>query len=91
MLRLKIAILKSKRDLRGGDDYVTKPYNMKELLLRIKAILSRTVPENKNILSYRDIVLDLEAHLLHVEGKVVELTKLEFDLLRTLIENKKSV
>lgn len=77
--------------LRGGDDYVTKPYNMKELLLRIKAILSRTVPENKNILSYRDIVLDLEAHLLHVEGKVVELTKLEFDLLRTLIENKKSV
>lgn len=77
--------------LRGGDDYVTKPYNMKELLLRIKAILSRTVPENKNILAYRDIVLDLEAHLLHVEGKVVELTKLEFDLLRTLIENKKSV
>lgn len=60
--------------LRGGDDYVTKPYNMKELLLRIKAILSRTVPENKNILSYRDIVLDLEAHLLHVEGKVVELS-----------------
>lgn len=77
--------------LRGGDDYVTKPYNMKELLLRIKAILARTVPENKNILAYRDIVLDLEAHLLHVEGKVVELTKLEFDLLRTLIENKKSV
>ena len=76
--------------LRGGDDYVTKPYNMKELLLRIKAILARTVPENKNILAYRDIVLDLEAHLLHVEGKVVELTKLEFDLLRTLIENKKS-
>ncbi len=77
--------------LRGGDDYVTKPYNMKELLLRIKAILARTVPENKNILAYRDIVLDLEAHLLHVEGKVVELTTLEFDLLRTLIENKKSV
>jgi len=77
--------------LRGGDDYVTKPYNMKELLLRIKAILARTVPENKSILSYRDLTLDLEAHLLHVEGKAVELTKLEFDLLRTLIENKKSV
>ncbi len=77
--------------LRGGDDYVTKPYNMKELLLRIKAILVRTVPENKSILTYRDMTLDLEAHLLHVEGKAVELTKLEFDLLRTLIENKKSV
>lgn len=77
--------------LRGGDDYVTKPYNMRELLLRIKAILSRTVPENKSILTYRDMTLDLEAHLLHVEGKAVELTKLEFDLLHTLIENKKSV
>ena len=77
--------------LRGGDDYVTKPYNMKELLLRIKAILARTVPENKSILTYRDMTLDLEAHLLHVEGKAVELTKLEFDLLHTLIENKKSV
>ena len=77
--------------LRGGDDYVTKPYNMKELLLRIKAILARTAPENKNILIYRDMILDLEAHLLHVKGKAVELTKLEFDLLHTLIENKKSV
>lgn len=77
--------------LRGGDDYVTKPYNMKELILRIKAILGRTVPENKSILTYRDMTLDLEAHLLHVESKAVELTKLEFDLLRTLIENKKSV
>lgn len=77
--------------LRGGDDYVTKPYNMRELLLRIKAILGRTVPENKSILTYRDMTLDLEAHLLHVEGKAVELTKLEFDLLHTLIENKKSV
>lgn len=43
--------------LRGGDDYVNKPYNMKELLLRIKAILARTAPENKNILTYRDITL----------------------------------
>jgi len=77
--------------LRGGDDYVTKPYNMKELLLRIKAILARTVPENKSILIYRDLTLDLEAHLLHVDKKCVELTKLEFDLLKTLIENKNSV
>lgn len=77
--------------LRGGDDYVTKPYNMKELLLRIKAILSRTAPQNTNILTYRDLMLDLEAHLLHVDGKGVELTKLEFDLLKTLIENKNSV
>ena len=78
--------------IRGGDDYVTKPYNMKELLLRIKAILSRTAPKDqKSVLSYRDLSLDLEAHRLHVNGKEVELTKLEFDLLRTMIENKSSV
>ena len=77
--------------LRGCDDYVTKPYNMKELLLRIKAILSRTSPVSKNMLSYRDLSLDLEAHRLSVNGKEVELTKLEFDLLRTMIENKNAV
>ncbi|KFL33570.1 MULTISPECIES: response regulator transcription factor [unclassified Sulfurospirillum] len=77
--------------LRGCDDYVTKPYNMKELLLRIKAILARTAPESKNTLSYRDLILDLEAHRLSVNDKDVELTKLEFDLLKTMIENKNAV
>lgn len=77
--------------MRGADDYVTKPYNMKELLLRIKAILARTSPQNKSHLSYRDLTLDLDAHRLAVGGYEVELTKLEFDLLRTLIENKNSV
>lgn len=77
--------------MRGCDDYVTKPYNMKELLLRIKAILARTSPVSKSTLSYRDLMLDLEAHRLQVDAKEVELTKLEFDLLRTLIENKSSV
>ena len=66
----------------GADDYVTKPYNMKELLLRIKAILSRTSPQNKSTLSYRDLSLDLEAHTLHVNAKPIELTKLEFEIGR---------
>ena len=78
--------------LRGADDYVTKPYNMKELLLRIKAILARTAPKtDQTTLTYRDLILNLEAHRLSVDGKDVELTKLEFDLLQTLIENKSSV
>jgi len=77
--------------LRGCEDYVTKPYNMKELLLRIKAILARTAPTSKNTLSYRDLILDLEAHRLSVNDKDVELTKLEFDLLKTMIENKTAV
>lgn len=78
--------------LRGGDDYITKPFNMKELLLRVKALLKRTtkkVAEGK--LSYRDLVLDKSTRELKVDGKTVDVTKLEFDLLCEFIVNKNSV
>jgi two-component system, OmpR family, alkaline phosphatase synthesis response regulator PhoP len=78
--------------LRGGDDYLTKPFNMKELLLRVKSLLKRTtkkVAEGK--LSYRDLVLDRSTRELKVDGKTVEVTKLEFDLLCEFITNKNSV
>ncbi|QOP41773.1 response regulator transcription factor [Sulfurimonas marina] len=78
--------------VRGGDDYLTKPFNMKELLLRVKSILKRTskkVSEGK--LSYRDMVLDKSTRELKVDGKNVEVTKLEFDLLCEFITNKNSV
>jgi len=55
--------------MRGCDDYVTKPYNMKELLLRIKAILARTSPVSKSTLSYRDLMLDLEATVCRLSQK----------------------
>ncbi|HUH43179.1 MAG TPA: response regulator transcription factor [Sulfurimonas sp.] len=78
--------------LRGADDYITKPFNMKELLLRIKALLRRTTKMVEDaILIHRDLVLDNSARTLSVEGKDVEITKLEFDLLRELILNKNSV
>ncbi len=73
---------------RGGDDYVTKPFNMKELILRIKAVLRRTRNEaDHGILEHRDMKLNLNAHTLHVAEQEVELTKLEFDLLHTLMNN----
>ncbi|MBD3797616.1 MAG: response regulator transcription factor [Campylobacterales bacterium] len=78
--------------LRGGDDYITKPFNMKELVLRVKSILKRTskkVAEGK--LSYRDLVLDKSTRELKVDGIPVEVTKLEFDLLCEFISNKNSV
>ncbi len=78
--------------VRGGDDYITKPFNMKELILRVKSILKRTskkVAEGK--LSYRDMVLDKSTRELKVDGKAVEVTKLEFDLLCEFITNKNSV
>lgn len=73
----------------GGDDYMTKPFNMKELVFRIKSLLKRTT---KNIaegtIRYKDFFLDLDARILLVNDLIVEVTKLEFDLLYEFIINK---
>lgn len=77
---------------RGGDDYITKPFSMKELILRVKAVLRRTQKKPKEgLLTYRDITLNLAARTVTIEGNPVELTKLEFDLLHALILNENIV
>lgn len=77
---------------RGGDDYLTKPFNMNELILRVKAVLRRTTKkiEGGN-LSHRDLFLDKSSRTLKVDGKNVDITKLEFNLLSEFILNKNSV
>jgi DNA-binding response OmpR family regulator len=78
--------------LRGGDDYMAKPFELKELLLRINALLNRTKKDmQKEVISFRDIVMDLNLRIARIGEKTVELTKLEFDLLLTFIQNKNSV
>jgi len=77
--------------LRGGDDYMTKPFNMKELLLRVAAVLRRSGRRGTGTVSYRDIRLDLASREVKVAGVPVTLTKLEFDLLYTLIANRNVV
>ena len=78
--------------LRGGDDYMTKPFNMKELLLRINALLRRTKgTPSEGVVVYRDIQLNLASREVTIEGEPVALTKLEFDLLNTLIANQNVV
>lgn len=78
--------------VRGGDDYMTKPFNMKELLLRVKALLRRTSKKiNDGVLTHRDLVLDKGSRTLSVDGKAIEITKLEFNLLSEFIMNKNSV
>ena len=78
--------------LRGGDDYITKPFNMKELILRVKALLRRTTKKIEDgTLVHRDLVLDKSSRTLSVDGKVVDVTKLEFNLLSEFILNKNSV
>ncbi|MEA3370885.1 MAG: response regulator transcription factor [Campylobacterota bacterium] len=76
----------------GADDYITKPFNMKELIFRIKAILRRTSKNsNDGLLSYRDLLLDKSSRTLSVERRDVDVTKLEFDLLYEFITNKQNV
>ena len=78
--------------LRGGDDYLTKPFNMKELILRVKSILRRTTKKyNEGQISHRDLLLDKSTRELSVDGEAIEITKLEFDLLYEFIINKNSV
>ncbi len=74
--------------LRGGDDYLTKPFNMNELVLRVKSILRRTKKSEEGKLIYKDIMMDLDERRAYVAGDEVNLSKLEFELLSYFIENK---
>ena len=72
----------------GGDDYMTKPFRPKELILRVKALLKRSgALAKQKRLKYKQLTIDLEEKNLYIEGKEVSLTPLEFNLLRTFMEN----
>lgn len=72
----------------GGDDYLRKPFNIKELLYRVKAILRRTNSIEHERLIARDIVMDFNTRKTYIDNMEVELTKLEFELLSVFIKNK---
>jgi len=73
----------------GADDYVTKPFSPREVILRIKAILRRGVAEESDDrVSAGPITIDPVRHEVLVSGKRVDLTSLEFKLLRTLIQRR---
>lgn len=73
--------------LRGGDDYITKPFRIQELLHRVTAILRRSGVVSGSKLKHRDLLLDLESQTLSVDEEVIKLTKMEFNLLHTFIKN----
>jgi two-component system, OmpR family, response regulator len=76
----------------GADDYVTKPFSLEEVVLRIRAILRRSRIEvngepDTGVLRYADLEMDEDAHEVRRGGKLVELSPTEFNLLRYLLVN----
>lgn len=71
------------------DDYVTKPFSMPILLRKIAAVLRRTGSDAESRqLIYRDIVMDLDAYRVTVDGGLLDLTTREFELLKELLQNQ---
>ncbi len=76
---------------KGADDYIPKPFNMTELILRVKALVKRTKQDEVDMLQYRDIIIKPKSREVFVDRRIVELTKLEFLLLTEFIKNKNIV
>ena len=72
----------------GIDDYVTKPFSPKELIARIKAVLSRSGKSIQNTYTYKGIEVNYSAHTLKIDGKIKNVTPKEFEILTFLIKNK---
>jgi len=75
----------------GADDYVTKPFSVRELILRIKAVLKRG--ENKKDIveidrQFGDLKIDIDSHEVYVDGELINLTALEFKLLTQLVDRR---
>ncbi len=72
----------------GSDDYITKPYSSKELVLRVNNIIKRVYQSTESkIINYLDYTIDLDKRIVSVKDKPIKLTTLEFDLLVLLVEN----
>ena len=75
----------------GADDYVVKPFQMEELLARLKALLRRAAGTAQNILSLGALTLDLAAQKVQFNGREIELTTFEYRLLEHLIKERDKV
>ncbi len=73
----------------GGDDYITKPFSIKEVVARIKAILKRGTlkREEKNQISFNELVIDLKRKSTSISGESINLTRKEFEILSLLLKN----
>jgi DNA-binding response OmpR family regulator len=77
----------------GADDYITKPFSLRELTARVRAVLRRGRGEiqERAIYQGKHLFADFEAVNIHVDGEAIKLTRREFELLRYLVENRNRV
>lgn len=80
----------------GADDYISKPFSIRQVIARVKAVIRRTADkaseqENNNLLEYETLVLDTKRIKATIDDQEIPLTKKEFEILRLLLENKGSV
>ncbi len=72
----------------GSDDYVTKPYSPKELVLRVNNLIKRAYSNESEIIKYEDYEIDVDKRIVKEKNKELSLTTLEFDLLIMFVQNK---
>lgn len=77
----------------GADDYISKPFSIREVMVRIRAVLRRTAEQNGTaegpaMIGYQGLLLNLDKKTVSIDGENVPFTKTEFELLRLLLEEK---
>ena len=77
----------------GADDYISKPFSIREVMVRIRAVLRRTAEQNgtaeePTTIGYQGLLLNLDKKTVSIDGENVSFTKTEFELLRLLLEEK---
>jgi two-component system phosphate regulon response regulator PhoB len=78
----------------GGDDYLAKPFGIKELKARVKALLRRTsveIPDDTPVIRYKGIELNKSGYSLKIDGKDVKLTKTEFEMLLLFLKSPNKI
>ena len=72
----------------GADDYVTKPFSIREVMARVKAVLSRGRSEADDKLVYEGLVIDISSKTVTIDGEAIAFTRTEYELLKLLLEHK---
>jgi DNA-binding response OmpR family regulator len=76
----------------GADDYISKPFSIREVMVRVRAVLRRTksanTPNNTNTIEYKGLKLNANTKTVSVDGKDIAFTKTEYELLKLLLEAK---